>query len=90
MARGAVLLGAVLLVLGAGACGDEGSSSNTHEPITPECEAIMRACHPVDFGYPGEIHDCHGFAHENHASDCSAHRDECVAACLAASDAGAD
>ena len=83
-------LGALLLVGAIGACGDEEPANHGSGELSADCEAIMHTCHLVDFGNPGEIHDCHELAHHNNAAACSALRDACIATCAAASDAGSD
>jgi hypothetical protein len=47
------------------------------------------ACHRVDTGEPGPIHDCHEKAHANDQTHCVDNGASCIAMCeAAASDGG--
>jgi len=61
-----------------------------HVTAFPICTEITHACHEVDTGDPGPIHDCHETAHGAKAeSECSAVKDDCIQICEAAkADAG--
>jgi len=74
-------------------CDDHDDADHGHGSSFPSCEAIINACHEVDRGEPGTIHDCHETAHDLSATEaaCAAVKDNCVATCAAAKlDAGAD
>jgi len=66
--------------------GDAGQGG--HSSAHPSCDAIIKACHPLDTG-AGAIHDCHDLGHDHDATEasCAAKKGECLALCVA--DAGA-
>jgi hypothetical protein len=61
-----------------------------HSSKYPSCDAIIKACHPLDVG-DGPIHDCHDFAHAESATEeaCAARKADCLRICVP-SDAGTD
>ncbi|MBX3232402.1 MAG: hypothetical protein KIT84_22520 [Labilithrix sp.] len=81
-----------VLALALVACGDDdkktddpkGSSGYTdHSSPYPACDAIIKACHPLDTG-EGTIHDCHDQGHlAKSEADCTPVKDMCLAACVA-------
>jgi hypothetical protein len=85
------LLAVVLPLLAAPACSDDDHEENHEHQQPAECEAISDACHPVDTGQPGPIHDCHETGHDGTAAECQAASANCIALCeAAAADAGHD
>ena len=72
-----------------------GDGGHGHE-LSPECQAIVDACHEVDMGDPGPINDCHAAAHDNDQTHCVDNGASCIALCEAAGmdggahDAGSD
>jgi hypothetical protein len=63
-----------------------------HSSPYPDCDAIIKACHPYDVG-EGDIHNCHDQGHEAHSeADCTPVKQKCLDICAAAAagDAGTD
>ncbi|MDB4996901.1 MAG: hypothetical protein JWM74_4333 [Myxococcaceae bacterium] len=88
-----VAIAALGLCLAAGC-----SSSLPAVTTTPDCDAIVDACHPKDPG-SGPVHECHETAETaaaaHDAKTCTDKKNACVALCNAATtptkgDAGAD
>jgi len=76
--------------LSIGACGSDDEEHEEHQQPA-ECVPITEACHDVDTGEPGPIHDCHETAHDGTAADCQAVASSCISLCEAAlADAGLD
>jgi len=74
------------------ACSDSHSHDTDagHDSQYPTCRIIMDACHELDTGDPGPIHDCHDVAHDAKSDDpCVAKKDECLRTCAASADGGA-
>lgn len=65
------------------ACGDE-HDDHSHSGLSPDCQAIVDACHMKDDGTDPAISACHTGAHDNKTSECTANKTQCVAACEAA------
>lgn len=92
-----------VIALQAGCSSDDDKKTNTgagtsgytdHSSPYPDCDAIIKACHPYDIG-EGEIHDCHDQGHEatSNAQCAGAIKDKCLTACTAAAiaaDGGTD
>ena len=56
--------------------------NGVHQLAFPSCQSIMDACHWLDQGRPGRIHECHELALD--AQDdaaCAARLDECIDVC---------
>lgn len=82
-----------VIVLGVALAGFTACSSEEHKESSvlgdasprspyPDCNAIAEACHPVDMGDPGEIHDCHEEAHGAKSNaDCTPIKARCVEIC---------
>lgn len=92
MVAGAALVGSA----GCSSDGDKNSSSSSsgyvdHSSPYPDCDAIIKACHPYDVG-EGTVHDCHDQGHEATSNDkCAPVKEMCLKACQeAAAAAGAD
>lgn len=65
------------------ACGDDEDEHEHGAELTPECQAIVDACHDVDDG-TGRISECHEMAHEDDSAQCATDQEECVGLCEAA------
>lgn len=88
--RPGALLSLIVPLLVAPACGSDDEEEPQHQQPA-ECEAISDACHVVDTGQPGPIHDCHETAHNGTAEQCQAIAASCIPLCeAAAADAGLD
>jgi hypothetical protein len=72
------------LPLLAAACGSDDPEENHEHQQPAECEPISDACHAVDTGDPGPIHDCHETGHDGTAAECTAAAANCIALCEAA------
>lgn len=58
------------------------SGSSGHAADYPTCQIISDACHALDTGDPGPVHDCHEVAHGATSDEpCVAKKDECLALC---------
>jgi hypothetical protein len=81
-------------------CDSDDEESHGHTPAAdgghsspfPACKAITSACHEVDTGEDGAIHECHDKAHGAKSdSDCTGIKDNCLKICAEAkADAGED
>ncbi|MBK7585786.1 MAG: hypothetical protein IPI67_37065 [Myxococcales bacterium] len=75
-------------VLALWACSSDEAAAHSHQ--TPdECVPIIEACHLIDDGTAGPVHDCHENAHEVwSAAQCTANGAQCIALCEAATPDG--
>jgi len=77
-------------------CGEDEKAASKpavtgHTSPYPDCNAIIQACHQLDVGDPGPIHACHDTASgASSNADCTPHKADCLAVCVAPADAGAD
>jgi hypothetical protein len=80
-----------LLFLGVVSCSDDTTSktdAGSHYSSYPTCDAIIKACHPLDVG-DGPIHDCHDLGHgATSDAECAPKKDECLRTCVATPDGG--
>jgi hypothetical protein len=88
--NGLAVLGAICL-LSIVACGSDDEEEPGQHQQPAECEPISDACHEVDTGEAGPIHDCHETGHDGTAAECTAVAASCISLCeAAAADAGLD
>lgn len=60
-----------------------GSSGSGHGSAFATCDTILDACHALDTGDPGPIHDCHELAHgATSEQPCLDQKDACLAVCV--------
>lgn len=81
---------AVGSALALGACGSDDEEEHSEHVVPAECKPITEACHGVDHGTAGELHECHEGSHSEWTADeCTANAANCIALCeAAASDGG--
>jgi hypothetical protein len=72
-------IGCGLLLLGLSGCGDDDEGS-PHDNLSPDCKAIVDACHEADPG-SGTAHDCHETGEANNAGMCTEMLSNCLSAC---------
>jgi hypothetical protein len=48
------------------------------------CDELAHVCHYVDFGSPGDIHECHALGHNGPEARCIAESDRCTTLCRSA------
>ena len=65
--------------------GAKASSGYTdHSSPYPDCDQIIKACHPFDVG-EGQVHDCHDQGHGARSeADCTPVKQMCLDICAAA------
>lgn len=61
---------------------DHDHHEGVHQTKHPACQRIMDACHPLDQGRPGRIHECHELALDDlDEESCAARLEECLDVC---------
>lgn len=71
--------GCGFLLLSLSGCGDDDEGS-PHDNLSPDCQAIVDACHEVDLG-SGPAHDCHAAGEANSAGVCTERLPNCLSVC---------
>jgi hypothetical protein len=68
-----------LLLLALSGCGDDEDSP--HDNLSPNCKAIVDACHEADPGEEGAAHQCHETGEANNAGQCTEALPNCLSVC---------